>query len=195
MSPDETVLAGTAAVLTNKLLQLCNGAVYDDAHGVHEVHSCKIEAFLELVEQLNGQHALVFYTFQHDRERILTALARSGLRVRAFSGPQDADAWNAGQVDILLAHPASCAYGLNLQQGGHHIVWFGLNWSLELVLQANARLHRQGQREPVIVHRLIVQGGVDEDVAAALGDKDEVQQTLLRSLKARIEKVKGASYV
>ena len=95
----------------------------------------------------------------------------------------------------MLAHPASCAYGLNLQQGGHHIVWFGLNWSLELVLQANARLHRQGQREPVIVHRLIVQGGVDEDVAAALGDKDEVQQTLLRSLKARIEKVKGASYV
>ena len=95
----------------------------------------------------------------------------------------------------MLAHPASCAYGLNLQQGGHHIVWFGLNWSLELVLQANARLHRQGQREPVIVHRLIVQGGVDEDVVAALGDKDEVQQTLLRSLKARIEKVKGASYV
>ena len=195
VSPDETVLAGTAAVLTNKLLQLCNGAVYDDAHGVHEVHSCKIEAFLELVEQLNGQHALVFYTFQHDRERILTALARSGLRVRAFTGPRDADAWNAGQVDILLAHPASCAYGLNLQQGGHHIVWFGLNWSLELVLQANARLHRQGQREPVIVHRLIVQGGVDEDVVAALGDKDEVQQTLLRSLKARIEKVKGAAYV
>ena len=195
VSPDETVLAGTAAVLTNKLLQLCNGAVYDDAHGVHEVHSCKIEAFLELVEQLNGQHALVFYTFQHDRERILTALARSGLRVRAFSGPQDADAWNAGQVDILLAHPASCAYGLNLQQGGHHIVWFGLNWSLELVLQANARLHRQGQQEPVIVHRLIVQGGVEEDVVAALGDKDEVQQSLLRSLKARIEKVKGAAYV
>lgn len=193
IGPEEVITAGTAAVLTNKLLQLCNGAMYDEFHQVHPIHDCKLEAFMELLEQLNGQHALVFYSYQHDRDRLLQALAGTKLRVRAFGGPQDADAWNAGAVDILLAHPASCAYGLNLQQGGHHIVWFGLNWSLELVQQANARLHRQGQQEPVIVHRLIVQGGVDEDVVAALENKDAVQESLLASLKARIEKVKGES--
>lgn len=191
IGPDEVITAGTAAVLTNKLLQLCNGAVYDELHGTHEIHRCKIEAFLELIEQLNGQHALVFYAYQHDRDRLLDVLSGRGLRVRAFGGPGDADDWNAGQIDILLAHPASCAYGLNLQQGGHHIVWFGLSWSLELVLQANARLHRQGQREPVIVHRLIVQGGVDEDVVTALNNKDAVQESLLASLKARIDRAKG----
>ena len=192
VGPDEVVTAGTAAVLTNKLLQLCNGAVYGEDHQVHPLHDCKLEAFMELLEQLNGQHALVFYTYQHDRDRLLAAMARTGRRVRVFAGPRDADAWNAGQVDVLLAHPASCAYGLNLQQGGHHIVWFGLNWSLELVQQANARLHRQGQNEPVIVHRLIVQGGMDEDVVAALESKDAVQESLLASLKARIERAKEA---
>lgn len=189
LADGEEIAAPTAATLTNKLLQLCNGAIYDADHTVHEIHNCKIDAFLELVEQLRGQHALVFYNYQHDRDRLIDALTRSGLVVRAFSGPQDADAWNAGEIDILLAHPASCAYGLNLQQGGHHIIWFGLNWSLELVQQANARLHRQGQQEPVIVHRLIVQGGVDEDVISALKSKDAVQEKLLQSLKARIERV------
>lgn len=187
IGPDEVITAGTAAVLTNKLLQLCNGAMYDAFHQVHPIHDCKVEAFMELLEQLNGQHALVFYNFQHDRDRLMAAMRKTQLRVRAFGGPQDADDWNAGLIDVLLAHPASCAYGLNLQQGGHHIVWFGLNWSLELVQQANARLHRQGQREPVIVHRLIVQGGRDEDVVAALENKDAVQESLLASLKARIQ--------
>lgn len=193
LGPQEVITAGTAAVLTNKLLQLCNGAMYDEFHQVHPIHDCKLEAFMELLEQLNGQHALVFYNFQHDRDRLLTAMRKTRLRVRAFSGPQDAEDWNAGLVDVLLAHPASCAYGLNLQQGGHHVVWFGLNWSLELVLQANARLHRQGQQEPVIVHRLIVQGGVDEDVVAALENKDAVQESLLASLKARIQAVRSSS--
>lgn len=189
LADGEEIAAPTAATLTNKLLQLCNGALYDADHGVHEIHDCKIDAFLELIEQLRGQHALVFYNFQHDRDRIIEALSKTGLTVRAFSGPQDADDWNAGAIDVLLAHPASCAYGLNLQHGGHHIIWFGLNWSLELVQQANARLHRQGQKEPVIVHRLIVQGGVDEDVISALKSKDAVQEKLLQSLKARIERV------
>ncbi|GMA48646.1 DEAD/DEAH box helicase [Alicyclobacillus contaminans] len=187
---DETTIdAGSAAVLTNKLLQLCNGAVYDEDKRMVEIHRCKIEAFLELVEGLNGKPALVFYSFQHDLERLQRALAKTGLRVRTLSGPQDQDDWNAGKIDLLLAHPASTAYGLNLQQGGNHVIWFGLNWSLELYQQANARLHRQGQTERVIIHHLVVEGGVDEDVMAALSDKRGTQDSLMEALKARIERV------
>lgn len=189
----KTIDAGTAAVLSNKLLQLCNGAVYDDQQNVVEIHNCKIEAFMELVEQLNGQPALVFYNFQHDKDRILAALAKSGLRVRVLSGPQDETDWNARRIDILLAHPASCAYGLNLQDGGNHVIWFGLNWSLELYQQANKRLHRQGQKQKVIIHHLSVVDSRDEDVVAALADKSATQDKLIESLKARIEKVKGES--
>lgn len=188
---EQLIDAGSAGVLTNKLLQLCNGAVYDDKKHVVEIHNCKIEAFMELIEALDGQHALVFYNFQHDRDRILRALSKTKLRVRVFKGPQDEHDWNSGRVDILLAHPASCAYGLNLQQGGHHIIWFGLNWSLELYQQANKRLHRQGQTEPVIIHQLITKSGVDEDVVASLQSKANTQESLLRALKARIRKVKN----
>jgi SNF2 family DNA or RNA helicase len=188
---DETTIdAGSAAVLTNKLLQLCNGAVYDEDRNIVEIHRCKIEAFLELVEGLNGKPALVFYNFQHDLARIKKALAGSGLRVRELKGPQDETDWNDRKIDILLAHPASAAYGLNLQEGGNHVIWFGLNWSLELYQQANKRLHRQGQTEKVIVHHLAVEGGVDEDVMAALEDKSSTQDRLMDALKARIEKVK-----
>jgi SNF2 family DNA or RNA helicase len=189
---ESTIDAGSAAVLTNKLLQLCNGAVYDEDRNIVEIHKCKIEAFLELVEGLNGKPALVFYNFQHDLDRIKKALAGSGLRVRELKGPQDETDWNNRQIDILLAHPASAAYGLNLQQGGNHVIWFGLNWSLELYEQANKRLHRQGQTEKVIVHHLTVEGGVDEDVMAALEDKSSTQDRLMDALKARVEKVKGA---
>lgn len=187
---DAVIDAGTAAVLTNKLLQLCNGAVYDSCRNVAEIHNCKIEAFLELVEALNGQPVLVFYNFQHDLARIKKALGKTDLVVRDFKGPADQDDWNNKKIDVLLAHPASCAYGLNLQDGGNHIIWFGLNWSLELYQQANARLHRQGQTEKVIVHHLVVNGGRDEDVMAALEDKHATQEHLLQSLKARIEKIK-----
>ncbi|MDL2252649.1 DEAD/DEAH box helicase [Ruminococcaceae bacterium OttesenSCG-928-I18] len=190
MVEEEMVTAGTAGVLSNKLLQLCNGALYDDEGQAHEIHKCKLEAFLELVESLCGQHALVFYAYRHDRDRILQALGKRA-NVRCLEGPQDAEDWNAGKVEILLAHPASCAYGLNLQEGGRHVIWFGLCWSLELTQQANARLYRQGQKMPVIVHRLIVQGGRDQDVVAALESKDDVQESLLQSLKARIAAVKG----
>jgi len=185
---DSTIDAGSAAVLTNKLLQLCNGAVYDEKGNIVEIHRCKIEAFLERVEGLIGQPALVFYNYKHDLERIKKALSGSGLRVRELKGPQDADDWNSRKIDILLAHPASCAYGLNLQQGGNHIIWFGLNWSLELYQQANKRLHRQGQTEKVILHHLAVEGGADEDVIAALEDKSSTQDRLMNALKARIEK-------
>jgi SNF2 family DNA or RNA helicase len=193
---EATIDAGSAAVLTNKLLQLCNGAVYDENRQTIEIHQCKIEAFLELIEGLNGKPALVFYNFQHDLIRIQEALKsfkRSdgrGLRVRELKKPQDETDWNNRQIDILLAHPASSAYGLNLQQGGNHIIWFGLNWSLELYQQANKRLHRQGQTEKVIIHHLIVDRGQDEDVMMALEDKGATQDRLMESLKARIRKIK-----
>lgn len=170
---------------------MCNGAVYDGQRQTVEIHRCKIDAFLEAVEALDGQPALVFYNFQHDLERLETALAGSGLRVRRLTGPADEAAWNGREIDILLAHPASCAYGLNLQQGGNHVIWFGLNWSLELYQQANKRLHRQGQASKVIIHHLVVADGVDEDVIAALNDKCTIQDRLMQALKARIEKAKG----
>ena len=188
--PDGDIDVASAAALSNKLQQLANGALYDEDHVVHQVHNCKIEAFLELVEQLHGQHALVFYNFKHDKDRILTALAKSGLRVREFTGAKEEVDWNAGKIDILLAHPASTAYGLNLQNGGHHIIWFGLNWSLELYQQANKRLHRQGQKEPVIIHQLICTGTRDEDLVDALTDKNTSQEKVLESLKARIKRVR-----
>ncbi|MCC8043897.1 MAG: DEAD/DEAH box helicase [Clostridiales bacterium] len=188
---DEMVTAMTAASLTGKLLQLCNGAVYAEDGEVVPVHDCKIDAFLETVEQLNGQHAIVYYYFKHDRERLLQALKKSSLRVRVYTGAQDEKDWNAGKIDLLLAQPASCGYGLNLQYGGHHAIWFGLTWSLEEYQQANKRLHRQGQPYPVIIHRLITQKGTDEDVVRSLECKDGAQESLLQALKARIDKAKG----
>ena len=187
---DGDISVTSAAALSNKLLQLANGALYDDGHQAHEVHSCKIEAFMELVESLQGKPALVFYNFQHDEERIKKALGKTGLHVRELRGPQDEDDWNAHKVDILLAHPASAAYGLNLQQGGNHVIWFGLNWNYELYSQANKRLHRQGQEEKVIVHHLVCQGTRDEDVMAALERKEGAQEWVMQSLKARIRAVK-----
>lgn len=188
---ETTITASSAGVLTGKLLQLCNGAIYDESRNVAEIHKCKIDAFLELVEQLNGQHALVFYNFQHDRDRLLAALAPSGLRVRVYSSARDEVDWNNGEIDILLAHPASCGYGLNLQQGGYHAIWFGLTWSLEQYEQANKRLHRQGQEHPVVIHRLIVQSGQDVAVAEALQNKDDMQSALLDALRVRINEIRG----
>ena len=181
------ISATSAAALTGKLLQLCGGSVYDEAGQAHHVHDAKLEALGELIEQLHGEHALLLYEYQHELPGIEAAL--KGLRWRRLESAEDAEAWNRGEVDVLIAHPASCAYGLNLQDGGHHVIWFTLTWSLELYQQANARLHRQGQEKPVIVHRLLVQGGVDEDVAKALEGKDETQAALVEALKARIERV------
>lgn len=190
VAEDEVVTAGTAAVLSGKLLQLCNGAVYNENGCVTEVHDCKIEALLETVEQLGGQHALICYNFKHDLDRLLTALRPLGLNVQVYHGKDEEDAWNAGEIDLLLIQPASCGYGLNLQQGGHHVIWFGLTWSLELYQQTNKRLHRQGQPYPVIVHHLVVKGGVDEDVIKALSRKEDTQESLMQALKARIQKAR-----
>lgn len=193
---EETITAMSAAALTGKLLQLSNGAVYDENRAVHPVHECKIEALREMVEALRerGKSVLIFYQFQHDRDRIL-AMLNDMPKITAYTldGLDTIEAWNAGEVDALLAHPASSAYGLNLQQGGHHIIWFGLTWNYEQYVQANARLHRQGQTEPVIVHHLVSQGTRDADVMKALEHKDQAQQYVLESLKARIREIrKGA---
>ena len=187
---EEDISVTSAAALSNKLLQLANGALYDDEHQAHEIHNCKIEAFLELIESLQGKPALVFYNFQHDRERILAALQKTRLRVRELKKPADEDDWNNGKIDILLAHPASAAYGLNLQHGGNHVIWFGLTWNYELYTQANKRLHRQGQTEKVIIHHLICSETRDEDVMQALERKDDVQNWVVQSLKARIKAIR-----
>lgn len=188
--PDEEITVASAAGLSNKLLQLGNGAVYDDNRGVHEIHNCKIEAFLELVESLNGKPALVFYNFQHDRTRLLKALEKTSYKVRELKTEQDQDDWNAGKIDILLTHPASSAYGLNLQEGGNHVIWFGLTWNYEQYTQANKRLDRQGQTQKVIIHHLFCEGTRDEDVMQALQRKEGVQEFVMNSLKARVRKIR-----
>lgn len=188
---DEATLdAGTAAVLSGKLLQFANGAVYDENKNAVEIHEEKLDVLSELVEGLNGQHALIFYNFKHDLDRILKHFSKSQLIIRQLKNDRDQRDWNDGKIDLLLAHPASAGYGLNLQQGGHHVIWFGLNWSLELYEQANKRLHRQGQQEKVIIHRLVTQETRDVDVAAALEGKSDVQNALLEALKVRIRNLK-----
>lgn len=180
------VLAQSAAGLMNKLAQFANGAVYDDSMQAHEVHSEKLDRLAEIVEAANGNSVLVFYQYKHDVTRIAAKL--KGYRVRAYQGEKDLNDWNAGQIDVLLAHPASTAYGLNMQQGGHYIVWFGTGWNLEHYQQANARLHRQGQQHPVQVYKLICAGTVDEKASAALEGKKGVQQSLLDSLNYLLRK-------
>lgn len=188
----EAITAQQAAALTGKLLQLCNGSLYDEDGNVHTVHTCKLDAFDELVDALDGQSALVFYNFRFDEEQLAQRLKarHSALRFAVLRSGQDAADWNAGKLDILLAQPASCAYGLNLQQGGHHLIWYSLPWSLELYAQGEARLYRQGQQQSVIVHRLLVKGGADELVAKALTRKDEHQNALMQAVKTRIRQIK-----
>lgn len=180
------VLANSAAGLMNKLSQFANGAVYDEVRNVHEIHSEKLDRLAEIIEAANGNSVLVFYQYKHDVFRITERL--KGYKVRTYEGEDDLKAWNAGEVDVLLAHPASTAYGLNMQQGGHYIVWFGTGWNLEHYQQANARLHRQGQQHPVTVYKLICAGTVDERASASLEGKKGVQQSLLDNLKYLIDK-------
>lgn len=186
----DTITAGAAGVLTGKLLQFCSGAVYDNDHGVVHLHDCKTEAYMELLESLNGEPCITFYGYQHDKDRILGALEKTKLRVRVYKGAEDEDAWNAGEVDVLLVHPSSCAYGLNLQAGGRHIIWFTPNWSFELNDQGKCRLWRQGSPyDKVYVHYLVVQGCVDEDLLNVVKDRIRTHDTVMRILKARIQKI------
>lgn len=187
---DHTINASTAAVLNTKLLQLCNGAVYDDSRNVVEIHNCKIEALLELVEEMCGQPVIIYYHYKHDLTRIKRALLKTGLRVREMLTPADEDDWNAKKIDVLLAHPQSVAYGLNLQQGGNQIIWFGPTYSLEQFIQANDRLDRQGQLLKVLIHILLVEDSMDEAVMSSMERKDSDQNKLLDALKVRLHKVR-----
>lgn len=180
------ILVNSAAGLLNKLTQFANGAVYDGDHNVHEIHDDKLDKLAEIVESANGSSVLVYYQFRHDVPRIKKKL--KGFKVAVYEGEQQLMDWNAGKIDVLLAHPRSTAYGLNMQQGGHYIVWFGLGWDLELYQQANARLHRQGQTHPVTVYKLIASNTVDERAALAIENKKAKQQSLLDSLNYLITK-------
>lgn len=181
------VEAMTAAAASNKLKQTCNGSVYDGEGNVAVVHSDKQAALAEVIEGLGGQHALIFYSYRHDIPHIVQAIksANKDARISTEVTPTTQDAWNAGEIDYLIAHPASTAFGLNLQQGGNNIIWYGLPWDLELYLQANARLHRQGQTRPVVVHRLIASGTVEEAVALSLAEKTNTADALHNYLASR----------
>ncbi|NCB99939.1 MAG: DEAD/DEAH box helicase [Clostridia bacterium] len=185
----EQVTALTAATVYNKLLQMANGSVYGDDGVAVEIHRRKIEALEEIIDTAQGQPVLVFYNYRHDYDRLMESF--KSYQPRTLRNQQDIIAWNEGRIPLLLAQPASMGHGLNIQAGGHIIVWFGLNWSLELYQQANARLYRQGQKQGVIIHRLISKGTVDEDVIKRLESKDQTQEELMMALKARIERYKN----
>lgn len=177
---DEDVVALNAAAVMTKLLQIANGSVYSHEGNVVRLHDAKLEALLEIIDTTDSP-VLIFYSYKHDLAAIKAAISGA----RTLDGPEDIAEWNAGRVQVLLAHPASVGYGLNLQEGGHVIVWYGLTWSLELYQQANARLYRQGQDKPVIIHHLIAEGTVDEQVMRALQEKDMSQAALMAALKER----------
>lgn len=184
---DEAITAQNAAVLAGKLLQLSNGAIYTEDREYIEVHSAKLDALEDLIEAANGEPVLVYYGFQHDKERILQRFPRA----KVLYSSRDVDAWNRGEIEILLAHPSSAGHGLNLQQGGHIMVWYGLTWSLEQYQQANARLYRQGQEQPVKIYHLVTQGTVDEDVLKVLTGKAARQDALIDAIRGRIDKYDG----
>lgn len=182
MSLDGTEIeALTAAALANKLMQFTGGALYDDEYNWHQVSHSKIEALTDIIETAN-EPVLVYYSYKHEKERILRDLEMYG--PVCFDGDPDTLAnWNKGLIRVLLCHPASVAYGLNMQAGGRIIVWYSPTWNLELYQQANARLYRQGQEKPVLLYRLVAEGTIDERVMAALGDKAGVQNALLHQIK------------
>lgn len=182
------VNAVNAAALSNKLLQFANGAVYDEDKNVFPIHNIKLDALKEIVENSNGQSILVAWTYQFDKDRILEYL--KSYKPRELKTNKDIEDWNAGRIQVMLAHPASAGHGLNLQAGGNIIVWFGQTWSLELYQQFNARLYRQGQQKGVIIHHLIMKGTHDEDVIQALKAKNKKQNALMDSIKAKIDKYK-----
>lgn len=168
----------TAAAIAGKLLQMAGGAVYDDDGQVVPIHEAKLDALAELLEANEGENVLCFYNYQHEKQRILERFPQAV----AFSGTE-VEAWNDGRIPLLLCHPASTGHGLNLQSGGHITVWYGLNWSLELYQQANARLSRPGQTHSVVIHHLVCRDTIDERVMAALQKKNEGQEALLKALK------------
>lgn len=178
-----------AAALSNKLLQFANGAVYDENGEVHKIHSIKVDALKEIIENANGKPVLVAWSYRFDRDRLMEELKEYG--PRELRTPKDIKDWNDGKIQVLLAHPASAGHGLNLQAGGSIIVWYGLTWSLELYQQFNARLYRQGQKEHVVINHLVMDETQDTDVVRALQSKSTVQNALMESVKAKIDKYKS----
>ena len=184
---DADITAVSAAALSNKLLQMANGAVYDTEGKVVKLHDAKAEALDEIISCNEGKSVMVIYSYRHD----LDALRRRYPKARELKTADDIRAWNAGQIPLLLVHPQSAGHGLNLQHGGHIVVWYGLTWSLEAYQQTNKRLHRPGQTEPVVLHHLVAGGTIDEDVMRALGGKAAGQEDMLEAVKARIERYKA----
>ena len=190
---EDRVTADNAAALSGKLLQMANGAVYSADGEVKHIHDRKLEALLDLIEQANGRSVLVCYWFRHDRRRIQKFLAAKGIAARELKSNNDFADWNAGRIPVALISPAAAGHGLNIQQGGHILIWFSLVWSLELYAQTNARLWRQGQKEVVTIHHLVARNTVDEAVLKALEQKDCTQQRLIEAVKANISLPRGTA--
>lgn len=178
----EEIDAANAAVLSGKLLQMANGCIYDEEKRALKIHDRKLDALEDLIESANGKPLLIAYWFQHDLQRI-----KERFTVREIKSSKDIADWNDGKIPVAVIHPASAGHGLNLQSGGSTLVWFGLTWSLELYQQCNARLHRQGQSETVVIHHIITKGTIDEDVMAALVRKEKIQNALINAVKAKLE--------
>ncbi|MFU8880642.1 SNF2-related protein [Streptococcus suis] len=181
------VTAANAASLTNKLVQLSNGAVYSDDHTVVALYEQKLDALEDILESANGEPVLVAYWFKHDLARIIGRLEKLKVKSRLLKTEEDIREWNKGNVPVGLLHPAGAGHGLNLQKGGHHLVWFGLTWSLELYQQTNARLWRQGQEaETVVIQHIVTEGTIDEEILKALENKDAQQERLIEAVKAQV---------
>ena len=182
----DTIDAANAAVLSGKLLQMANGAIYNDERETRVIHHRKLEILGDLIEQANGQNVLVAYWFQHDHERIRDYLTGLGYAPRDLKDDADIADWNAGKIQVALISPASAGHGLNIQKGGHILIWFSLIWSLEMYQQTNARLWRQGQKDMVTIHHILTRNTVDEDALKALEAKDTTQQNLIAAVKANL---------
>ena len=178
---EKEIDAINAASLSNKLIQLANGSIYDDDKKFYEIHNKKLDKLEEIIESANGKPVLVAYWFKADKERI-----EKRFKVREIKTADDIKQWNKGMIDLALIHPASAGHGLNLQSGGSTLVWFSLTWSLELYQQTNARLYRQGQKDTVVIHHLITKNTIDEDIIKSLKRKDKTQEALMKAVKARI---------
>lgn len=181
----ETITAASAAALSNKLQQFANGAMYGADRKVLQLHDEKIEKLKELVEAANGQPVLIAYTFKHDLDNIMDALKE--YKPVKLEKPEQVADWNAGKINVLVTHPASAGHGLNLQKGGHIMIWYGLTWALELYQQFNARLYRQGQKKPVSIHHIIATDTVDEKIIKSLDGKDTTQRSLMDAIKEIVE--------
>ena len=181
------VTAANAASLSNKLVQMSNGAVYSDDHDVVKIHDQKLDALEDIIEAANGEPILIAYWFKHDLSRIQERLEKLKLKGTVLKNEDDIREWNKRNIKVGLLHPASAGHGLNLQKGGHHLVWFGLTWSLELYQQTNARLWRQGQQaETVVIQHIVTEGTIDEEILRALENKDAQQSRLIAAVKAEI---------